>query len=225
MNLIDRFLSLIAPHSCVGCDHEGSLYCGECADIMERLPSICYACARATHDNTPCASCLSHSGPQHVWITTTYKGGPKLLIKAYKFEEKRAAAARIAELIDESLPYFPDPPLVAFVPTVTSHRRARGFDHAEYIARELAKGRDWHYARLLHRTSQVRQLGATREQRQSQLKGLFRPINKQLIKNRHILLVDDVITTGATVGECARVLYKNGAAKVDVAAFARTPEK
>jgi predicted amidophosphoribosyltransferase len=72
---------------------------------------------------------------------------------------------------------------------------------------------------------QSRQLGASREQRRSQLKNALRLNNHDLIKGRHILIVDDVVTTGATIEACAKMLKKAGAAQVDAAVFARTPNK
>jgi ComF family protein len=158
-------------------------------------------------------------------MVTTYDEAAKKLIRAYKFEEKRAAAPIIATMITETLPHFAEAPIVIFVPTATSHRRIRGFDHAELLAKEIAKQRNWHYERLLHRTSQSRQLGADREQRKVQLKNVFRAHNRKDITGKHILLIDDVVTTGATLNECAKLLYEMGAQQVDAAVFARTMEK
>ena len=225
MNPIDRLFALVAPHYCLGCHREGAILCHECSDAIDTLPSICYACGKATRANRPCADCVRNNRPRYVWIVTKFDDIAKQLVHAYKFEEVRSAAIVIARSIDDILPYFAHEPLVAFVPTASSHRRQRGFDHAELIAREVSRLRKWHYARLLHRNSQARQLGATRKQRKEQLKGVFTPTNEQLIAGKHILLVDDVITTGATIEECTKVLYKAGAATVSVAVFARTPEK
>ena len=131
----------------------------------------------------------------------------------------------MAFCIEQILPYFADPPLVTFVPTATRHRRQRGFDHAELLAKELSRIRGWHYARLLNRVSQVHQTGATRMQRKEQLKNVFVSQNNSLIKGAHILLIDDVVTTGATLDACSRALKESGAARVDAAVFARTPPK
>ena len=131
----------------------------------------------------------------------------------------------MAQLINQALPYFADEPLVTFVPTASNRRRERGFDHAQLIAKELAKLRGWHIATLLGRQAKVRQLGAKRETRKEQLKNAFRPVNTGLIKGSHILLVDDVVTTGATVEVCVKELIKAGASQVDAAVFAYTPKK
>ena len=145
------------------------------------------------------------------------------MVHAYKFEQQRAMAPVMAGMLDDALPYFAEQPLVTFVPTSSSHYRERGFDHAELLTRELCKRRRWHYMRLLHRTTQVRQLGATRAARKQQLNDAFALATPGLIKNQHILLIDDVITTGATIEACSRVLRAAGARQVDVVAFARTP--
>ena len=223
MNPIDRILAVFAPESCVNCMQEGAVLCFECRDTIETLPSICYACGRATRTGKPCEKCITRSSPAHVWVYTAYNGTAKDVISAYKFDEKRSAALPIAQCLDSSLPYFASDPLVTFVPTATSHSRQRGFDHAGLMARELSRLRNWHYARLLHRNSQVRQIGSTRQQRKKQLQGAFSVVNKRLVENRHILLVDDVITTGSTIEECAKVLLLAGAKQVDVVVFARTP--
>ena len=225
MNPIDRLLSVVAPHICVRCGREGSLLCLECSEHIMRLPSICYSCGRASRNSTACDLCKHRHHPQHVYIVTAYDDEAKQLIKAFKFEEKRAAAVSIAGMISETLPYFADPPIMAFVPTATSHRRTRGFDHAELLAKEVAKQRGWRYVRLLHRTSQKRQLGASREQRKAQLKGVFRVRPNDTITGKHVLLIDDVVTTGATLNECSKLLYEMGASQVDAAVFARTMEK
>jgi predicted amidophosphoribosyltransferase len=73
-------------------------------------------------------------------------------------------------------------PVVTFVPSTSSRARDRGFDHAQMISSELAICRERHHARLQIWKSQVRQLGASREQRKSQLKGIFRPKNQYLFK-------------------------------------------
>lgn len=225
MNPIERILSVFAPHICVGCGYEGSVFCFECRDSTEALPSICYICGKATRSNKTCTDCINRMHPEHVWMFTSYKDTPKSVLWAYKFHQQRAAALPVAECTEQTLPYFAESPLVTFVPTATRHRRQRGFDHAELLAKELARLRGWHYAPLLSRVSQVQQKGATRLQRKEQLKNVFVAHNRSLIKDAHVLLVDDVVTTGATLEACARVLKKAGAARVDAAVFARTPTK
>lgn len=227
MNVFERVLSVIAPHNCIGCDDEGVILCMECAESVGQLPSICYSCGKASQFYMPCDVCFKKNKPAHVWIVANYDNLAKDIVAACKFESKRSAAEEMAKLIDSTLPYFAEEPLVTFVPTANNRVRERGLDHSKLITLNLAKIRKWRHLRLLIRTTDTRQLGATRDLRKKQLKGAFR-INSGLAeycKNRYILLIDDVITTGATVEECTKQLYKAGAKQVDVAVFARTPNK
>lgn len=223
MNIIDRLLDIAAPHICVGCGSEASVVCNSCLYNLDDVPSLCYACGKATNANKPCSGCVGAFHPQHVWMATTYKKTAKRAIWAFKLEQKRAAACILASGIDKALPYFATPPLISFVPTASSHSRMRGFDHAELLAKELSRLRGWNYVRTLQRTTGAQQRGADRKQRKQQLRGVFRPVNTPIFEGKHVLLIDDVITTGSTLEECTRVLVKAGAAQVDAAVFARTP--
>lgn len=225
MNPMDRVLSLIAPDICINCGAEGSILCQECQDLMQRIPSICYACGKASRNFKPCPKCITKWQHDHVWIYSEYSGLAKDLIKSYKFGSARRAAKIMATMMNDSLPYFATQPIITYVPTVPARMRSRGFDHAGILAKEIARQKNWIYIPLLARQMQSRQLGASREQRRSQLKNALRLNNHDLIKGRHILIVDDVVTTGATIEACAKMLKKAGASQIDAAAFARTPNR
>jgi ComF family protein len=227
MNLIDRALSLIAPHNCISCSTEGAILCRECADEkLTVLPAgICFLCGKLSANFKTCQKCATANTPQHVWAVCSYDNLAKRLVAAFKFEHAREAAKIMALYIDEALPYFAEEPLLVFVPTAPSHVRQRGFDHALLLAKELARVRSWHYSPLLVRQSNRQQHGATKIARREQIKGVFRVKDMQRIKGAHVLLLDDVVTTGSTVVECTKVLKKSGAASVDAVVFARTPEK
>jgi competence protein ComFC len=208
----------------VGCGIEGSVICQECGEKIDSLPSVCFMCGKATHNHKPCIDCVGKYKPEHVWMYCEYNGLAKELVLALKFDQKRQAACEIAKFIDEILPYFNTQPLLTFVPTSPNRIRGRGFDHAKLIAKELAMIRGWHYQTLLSRQKEAHQLGSTREQRLNQLRGVFGAISEISINNKHILLVDDVCTTGSTLEECTKQLKKAGARQVDAAVFARTPK-
>ena len=227
MNIFDTVLGVIAPHSCIGCGVEGAVLCRECA--AEKLPfikvDICFLCGKPSPHFKVCAKCATSSTPQHVWVVAEYKELAKELIAAFKFEYARIAAVTIARSIDEALPYFAEPPVLVFVPTTPAHISERGFEHAALLAKEVARLRAWHYEPALARLNKGQQHGATRIARVAQIKGAFRVKNDQIIAGKHVLLLDDVTTTGATLLECTKMLKKAGAARVDAVVFARTPEK
>jgi ComF family protein len=115
---------------------------------------------------------------------------------------------------------MPPATVVTHVPTATSRVRRRGYDQAELLARQLAQDLKLPYASLLIRDGQSRQVGATRQARLAQLTHAFR-IPKHFPQNVSILLVDDVVTTGATIETAARILRAAGAKSVSAAVFAQ----
>ena len=116
--------------------------------------------------------------------------------------------------------------LVVPVPLHSSKLRQRGFNQAELIARAALLNAEWRHLQLetkalLRYRETVSQAGLTRHQRRQNIRGAFRLRKPALVKDRNILLVDDVFTTGATVSECARVLLRAGGSSVLVATVAR----
>ena len=133
---------------------------------------------------------------------------------------------RVAETIASMLSRFPGEFLVVPVPLHPERRSSRGFNQAELIAkvavRELRDPRLHLAPKVLVRTRATEsQTGYTREQRRTNLHGAFKVPDKARVKGRNILLVDDVLTTGATADECSRVLLRAGAEQVLVATVAR----
>jgi ComF family protein len=120
--------------------------------------------------------------------------------------------------------------LVLPVPLWTGKRRTRGFNQAEQIARALV-GRTASTRIQLDTTSLVRQretasqTGLTRHQRRANVRGAFAVVRPDAVRRQTILLVDDVMTTGTTAGECARVLLRAGAKEVFVATVARATKE
>jgi ComF family protein len=114
------------------------------------------------------------------------------------------------------------------VPLHKTKRRQRGFNQAELIARAALKSnaappRLFLLIDILERQRETdSQIGLTAHQRRKNLRGAFAVSRAEQIKGREVLLVDDVLTTGTTASECARVLLRAGATRVWVATVART---
>ncbi len=113
--------------------------------------------------------------------------------------------------------------VLAPIPLHPARRRERGYNQSELLARQIGKVTGLPVAaRLLHRTRYTKpqaQLGAA--ERAKNVAGAFAASSPALAQNRSIVLVDDVLTTGATANECARVLKEAGAAQVFLATAAR----
>jgi ComF family protein len=128
---------------------------------------------------------------------------------------------------------LPDKLTVIPVPLWPGKRHARGFNQAEEIARAFVRAQQGvrvqrgpasiqlETSSLVRKRDTASQTGLTRKQRRANVKGAFAVVRKEKIQGRNILLVDDVMTTGVTAAECARVLVRAGAKEVFVATVAR----
>jgi ComF family protein len=210
--MFEQIISLIAPYQCLECQKDGSLLCPACWDILPVPARNCYKCGRIS-----CKTC--HAPLRSVFAATAYDGLAKELIHRLKFERARSGADVMASILARRMPPIGDA-VVSFVPTANSRVRMRGYDQAALVAKRLASLRSAAYAPLLHRVGQQRQVGKTKTVRREQLKGSFLIKAPSKVKNQHILLVDDVLTTGATLEIAATALYKAGARRVDAAVFA-----
>ncbi len=154
-------------------------------------------------------------------MRTELGGLPRELLHRFKFERAQSAASSIASLMYEAVNGLGGHDLIIPVPTATNRLRERGYDHAWLLARELGLTNHLPAMRLLMRLNQTRQVGTKRDQRLSQLRGAFRVTRPGRLQGAHVLLVDDVLTTGATLEEAALTLRKAGVAHVDAVVFAQ----
>ena len=117
------------------------------------------------------------------------------------------------------------PELLLPVPLHLKRLRQRGFNQAVLLGEVLAK--EWQVPmarRLLKRTRWTEpQVNLTSKQRENNVRGAFELAHAEAVKGKRVMLVDDVVTTGSTVQECAKVLKKGGAASVHVVTVARVP--
>lgn len=220
---------MLAPPVCVGCGVEGYALCMLCQET-EILPygEKCWRCGRMTERAATCNSCSYLHSPRFIWISTDYAGAAKELVKIYKFGHLRTAAVPMAAIMkDTLLQYNTDEELnkknylIVPVPTATKRIRQRGFDHAVLLAKEISHLLKLNYGDYLARLGQNRQVGASKAQRAKQLERAFHIKNTALITGRNILLIDDVITTGATLTELAKTLRMAGAKSINALVFAK----
>lgn len=218
--MVNRLLRLLAPHYCYGCGEVGVSLCSNCKyDITSEGFGGCIVCGRPTSDGI-CQTCRTSF--DKAWCVAERRGAIRRLIDAYKFERVVDASDVLAELLDAYLPVLPRSTVIVPVPSVPAHIRRRGYDHVDRIASTLARRRGLERGRLLDRVGSEIQRGSTKSKRREQAQRSY-DCRRELDPGRHYLVVDDVVTTGATVSACASALKRAGAQHVWVATVARQP--
>lgn len=170
-------------------------------------------------DNDICRLCSKRLGVRAAWAIGERTGVLKALLNNYKYESAREAARVLSKLVAERLAYLPADTVVTHVPTAPAHIRQRGFDHAALIARLLADRRKYHFSPLFTRHLNLSQHTLSRAERLAQASRAFRL--KPATVPRSVLLVDDIMTTGATLEACVRLLNQADVEEIYVAIVAR----
>lgn len=232
MTAVDGWLAragfaLIGP-TCVLCaapGEPGRDLCPACDRALPRNTCACPRCALPLAAPAPaCANCLRRAPPMAATrAALRYEGDARRLLPRYKFGADLAAGRVLAGLLVEAVAGAPRPDLVLPVPLHPARLRERGFDQAWELARAVARELALP-ARcdLLRRTRATpAQTGLDAAARRRNLRDAFSA--DPGVRGRHLALVDDVMTTGATVAAAARALRRAGAASVDVWVVARAP--
>jgi predicted amidophosphoribosyltransferase len=194
------------------------------------VPAVCAACGRSCRSEaTLCSRCarrlavaepLAGAGPaglERAWSSAPHEGVARDLVGALKFRR----LLTVADLVAERIHWFAPASLLSgtLVPAPTAALRSlrRGFDPAAEIAAALAARAGLPFSPCLHRGDRSRQLGRGRAER------IGHPprIVARAAVPRSVVLVDDVLTTGATLSACARALRGAGALRVVAVTFAR----
>lgn len=218
--VVSALCDLVAPERCVGCGAAGDVCCPACLAALPWTPPV--RCARCGMGTPVPADRCPDCPPGIAWArqACAYSPASRALVTALKDDGRRAAASVMAAAVVARCP--PPPPgcvLVAVPPG--PRRRRRGGDHAGLVAARLARLWSAPVSASLRRTHDgPAQRGATRDARRRQVAGAFTAAGAV---PAHVRLVDDVITTGATLSACAHALRRAGCRRVEAVAFARTP--
>ncbi len=225
------------PRQCELCRRWGtSPLCASCEDRYTITPPRCACCGLPLGLATPrCGDCLRDAPPfTHTVCAADYGFPWDGLISAFKFrgrpELAALLAARLTLAVQRALQAgaLPQPDVVVPVPLSPRRLAERGYDQAWELARRVAMALHLPAeARLLQRpVDTAQQSGLNRAERQRNLRTAFMadPARRALLQGRRVALVDDVMTTGATLREASAVLLRAGAAAVDLWVLARTPD-
>lgn len=218
----------VLPSRCLVCNGPGSgslELCDGCRHSLARNVACCGRCALPLPVPMPlCGQCQRVPPPWHdVWVPFVYAWPLDILESRFKFSGGLAAGRVLSAcwLASGLPPVTPD--LLVPVPLHTGRLRKRGYNQALELARPLARRFGLPLAHDV--LSRARSTGS-----QTELDAAARATNvraafavKRVPVQKHVAIVDDVMTTGATLAECARVLLAAGVERVDVWALARTP--
>lgn len=196
--------------------------CVLCRRLLEQAQTdLCHDCRRDTREFSHNHLKLPHLAQWHaLWY---YEGDVRSSILRYKFGGTRGyseAYGRLLamKLLSEEVSFD----VLTWVPISAKRKRTRGYDQVELIARSLARELDVTpipTLRKVRNNPAQSGLGDVYHRRANVL-GAYRCICPETVAGKRVLILDDVITTGATAGECARVLLTAGASQVSCAAIA-----
>jgi ComF family protein len=238
--ILDSFLNLIFPDECFICAAPLARRrdCGICAScwgkaVALRIQSgICSSCGLPMHgfekeSGGLCGSCILKPPPfAGARSFGYYTAELARLVQGLKFDGRRNLAGLLSPLLAEA--FYEgwsreDVDLVVPVPLHPRRKRDRGYNQAEILARSLAHliAVPFSNHALIRTRPTLPQVGLTDSERSENVRRAFRSANLPQISKRRILLIDDVMTTGATVASAARTLLEQGALRVSVLTVAR----
>ncbi len=229
--LLPRLLSTLLPSACVLCGTlGGDALCPPCrAQFFGAREPRCPVCAEPVPAVAICGRCLTRRPAYDATVAAASYAMPlDRLVLELKFAGRLAHARLFAELLAEAAsatPGFVVPALLCPVPLGPGRLAERGFNQALEIARPL--GRLLHVAvapRLAQRVQDTAAQSKLRKaHRRANIAHAFAIPDRALVEGRHIGIVDDVMSSGQTLGELAAVFKRHGAARVTNFVFARTP--
>lgn len=209
-------LDFIFPPVCVNCRRLGALLCADCEAVLPRVSGpVCTWCGRATTYSTQvCFDCQHHPLPLRV-VRAPFRYAEPLdrVIHQMKYEGYFALAEPLARLMIVGWPAWTEAiDLVVPIPLHPKRQRQRGFNQSALVGRHLCHSLGLPFSesalrRTRHTTPQI-ELGP--QERANNMRGAFAAVPKQVM-DRHVLLVDDVFTTGATMTAAADALLAAGA--------------
>ena len=201
------------------------ILCGDCLDrIAPHRASLCPRCGRffdGAGDDHLCGACVETAPPfSRHRSAGRYRGVLKDVILLLKYRKNRPLGSELGRRTYEALrrdeALWKDVDLIIPVPLHRRRRRERGFNQAEVVAAEIGKRAEILLARNV--LKKVRhappQTTLERDERADNVRDAFTVVRREAVLGKVVLLVDDVYTTGATLGECARILLQEGAAEV-----------
>ncbi len=214
MSLKDLLLDLLFPPKCALCGEHGVH--GICANCEKALPW----CDTPLHERTGIGTCVA---------PLRYEDAVRESLLRFKFRGGRGNAEGYGKILSQCVAehFGGEFDLVTYVPVSEKRRRERGYDQTLLLTRETCRAWGVSPVTLLRKTrhTPAQSTLKTPEERKANVLGVYEAVNTEQITDARILLIDDILTTGATLRECVRVLGEAGAKSVLCATLAASDEK
>jgi competence protein ComFC len=230
-SLIHSISHLIYPALCANCkhtlQHQHYILCASCRELLELIDpkercqrcftdmthhEICLRCRKNYHSIHKCAAVFEYEGPA------------SLLIRQLKYSQQTYLAKGIAGfmLMQWGNLGWELPDIIVPAPQSTVRWLERGFNQSTLLAREIGKGLHVPVKEILKRKSgDFSQAGLRHGQRLKIKKSIYTKTKERELADKRILLIDDVLTTGATLRQCAEVLIEYGPKEICALTFCR----
>lgn len=213
-------INQIFPHECVNCGKESPWLCSDCEPTALKIKTpTCPFCDKISPLGKTCPKCKPTyrlTGARSIFY---YKSPAKELVHALKYRHLTAAQEYITPQLALLLTELPLPKagnvIITSVPLTPERLRDRGYNQSEILAQAIAKQTKRTYMPLLKRKGDVAsQTRLTRKERLENVQNQFSLRSKANVTRSYIIVIDDVITTGATLASCAAELKEAGARQV-----------
>ncbi len=213
-------LDLVLPPRCQNCEHPGERLCAKCRAEIEYISEpVCQQCGypQSAPTTVHCEQCRRVRFPGSGLRSLAFHVGPlRRAVHGLKYKHNPPLSEALALLISQRWPaIFPIESILIPVPLASDRLRERGFNQAELLARHVGVRRRlpvWPTALRRVRSTES-QVGKTALARQANMVGAF-AADARKARGRNFILIDDVCTTGATLGACVEALLESGAGQV-----------
>ncbi|MBI2755708.1 MAG: ComF family protein [Chloroflexi bacterium] len=213
------------PARCLGCGRRGQPLCHACEPSLALVEGpVCSRCALPRWNDRDCRGCKGlPAALATVRGVYVYQGAARAAVHRLKFRGDRALAPWMSARLATAARQHPlQADLVVPVPLASDRLRERGYNQALLLAADVPAATGGTLAdSVLVRESRPAQRTLAAAERRQNLRGAFHCPEPALVAGKRVVLVDDVMTTGSTLAECARALHAAGAARVMALVFAR----
>lgn len=214
---------MLFPKHCIGCRKSGEYLCSNCfSQISFVTESTCTICNKPTPNGKTHPQCFTADRLSGTFCAIKYRRIARKLIYQLKYSPYLTDLLPIlGDFLEEALvqnevfmQILQKNPVLVPIPLSNARLRKRGYNHAALLAKTLGKRFSLEVVDMVKRIKETKpQFGLTREERAKNMQGAFE-LKKHVEQHKTVILVDDVLTTGSTCNEAAKVLKQHGAGEV-----------